>query len=309
MSNSKDEKTIPENVIYANFGLKRRVDSLSETLVPEPLPPSLPDADTDNDPDPDANNDNEWVFEIEYLEEELPQDPEFYTGEWLSTVTMSQMDKGRLYRGLSGYNDGNLIVLNFQNSTIRGQIKGSGTAVYDVTIALPYRSTDELSATLQEFLADPAVDITSENIIIPDKYLNVLQASLDSLPLFICSCPDQADVCKHCLTLALGADEELAKNRRQIFEMRGLNLSQVEESLEKQKLKAAATKLSTLEGRFWEGSELPALPNPEPFNVVEHSDMEYLYKAMEAVSYTSRDLLIAMTDLEDIYYQLCETTD
>ena len=55
---------------------------------------------------------------------------------------------------------------------------------------------------------------------------------------------------------------------------------------------------------FWEGRELPPLPEPKYAPAVDDSDPELLRKAMRSVSHTNIDLLRAVSDVDDLYYHL-----
>lgn len=52
---------------------------------------------------------------------------------------------------------------------------------------------------------------------------------------------------------------------------------------------------------FWNGRELPALPDPKIAPAIDDSDINYLHKALRMVSYTSLEQLRAVSDIEDMY--------
>lgn len=57
---------------------------------------------------------------------------------------------------------------------------------------------------------------------------------------------------------------------------------------------------------FWNGRELPTMPEPKIAPAIDDSDPDLLRKAMRAVSHTNVDLLRAVSDVEDLYHFLTE---
>ncbi|WP_151549085.1 MULTISPECIES: SWIM zinc finger family protein [Corynebacterium] len=60
---------------------------------------------------------------------------------------------------------------------------------------------------------------------------------------------------------------------------------------------------------FWQGGQLPPLPDPKVEPALDDSDLSLLHIAMRSVSYTSIDELRAITDIEDMYYFLTHNED
>ena len=60
--------------------------------------------------------------------------------------------------------------------------------------------------------------------------------------------------------------------------------------------------------RFWNGGPLPEIPQLKTQSALADSDEELLHKAMRTISYTSVDELCAVSDIEDLYYNLTHET-
>lgn len=55
---------------------------------------------------------------------------------------------------------------------------------------------------------------------------------------------------------------------------------------------------------FWDGREMPRLPEPKLAPMIEDSDIDMLHRAMQSVSFTNIDQLRAVADIEDLYEEL-----
>jgi len=118
-------------------------------------------------------------------------------------------------------------------------------------------------------------------------------------------------VCKHIVAvgdkLATRADADPAV----IFNMRGLDFARLERMVLEQAKTVSResftpSDLSEEEKNeiFWNGRELPKLPQPKVAPAIDDSDPDLLRKAMRSVSHTNLDLLRAVSDIEDLYYHL-----
>ena len=138
-------------------------------------------------------------------------------------------------------------------------------------------------------------------------------------------------MCKHIVATMMAAADRVTADPGLVFQLRGLNLADMR--LPKQATKPAgsvgsapkpqaAEALSTAKraeapspeaitaatDRFWNGGPLPEIPQLKTQSALADSDEQLLHKAMRTISYTSVDELCAVSDIEDLYYNLTHET-
>ena len=154
---------------------------------------------------------------------------------------------------------------------------------------------------------------------------------------YYCDCPDKAKVCKHVVATMMAAADRVAADPGLVFQLRGLNLADMR--LPKQSTKPAGSAgsvpatpetsapagasgarqkpqaeapspeaIAAATDRFWNGGPLPEIPQLKTQSALADSDEELLHKAMRTISYTSVDELCAVSDIEDLYYNLTHET-
>lgn len=254
-----------DNVIYANFGAKARV-----TDTPQPQrsqPTRLPAAQR--------------------------------LGEAVAELT----DHGRISRGRQYAMSGHVLSLEVANGRVDGRVAGSQNEPFSVTVTLPYRSTDDV-AEVSERLARTTNGLRlARQGSLDDGMLDILLAEQADDIRFHCDCPDPSVVCKHAVAVVEKLISRLDTDPLLIFQLRGLDLLRLEQLVAEQ----ARVLNRESEGDaelFWQGRDLPDLPDPPRSPALDDSDLDLLHKAMRAVSYTSIDQLRAVSDIEDIYDHL-----
>lgn len=251
-----------DNVIYANFGAKKRVSS------PEELP------------------DLRETTQFNAVARKVRDLVHYYT------------DQGRLKRGRDYARNNNVLNLKLDGSTISADVVGSQNEPFRVTISLPYRDTDDLAAVTAELAELPnGIKRAKAGKLSED----VAETLIGSRAQFWCDCPDHVVCCKHAVAVAYAAADRLEAEPLLAFELRGLDLLKLEQSLTMQ---ARSISERNVKSHFWDGKTLPDLPSPKKAPALEDSDESLLRKAMRLVSLTSIDELKAVADIEDLYYHL-----
>lgn len=255
-----------DNVIYANFGARTRVSTPEETGAGSRTPHFRTSGAT-------------RLFE----------------------AVAAQTDSGRLNRGRQYHQAGNVIDLEIRSGAIHSQVAGSQNDPFTVTLALPYRSADDLAAVTQELARTRNGMSQARRGELSDSVLDVLIAESADQIRFRCDCPDYVPVCKHLVATAHALAEKLDSDPPLIFRLRSLDLSHLEHTVLQEANVAARESAEGDSTLFWEGRPLPDLPDPPVAPALEDSDLDLLHKAMRMVSFTNVDQLRAVADIEDLY--------
>ncbi|ADK28612.1 hypothetical protein [Corynebacterium pseudotuberculosis] len=251
-----------DNVIYANFGAKKRVSS------PEELPASRE------------------TIQFNAVARKMRD------------LVHQYADQGRLKRGRDYARNSNVLNVKLDKSTVSADVAGSQNEPFHVTISLPYRDTDDLAAVTAELAELPnGIKRAKEGKLSED----ISEILIGSSAQFWCDCPDHVVCCKHAVAVAYVVADRLEAEPLLAFELRGLDLLKLEQSLTMQARSISERDVKT---HFWDGKALPDLPSPKKAPALEDSDESLLRKAMRLVSLTSIDELKAVADIEDLYYYL-----
>ncbi|RNE48425.1 hypothetical protein [Corynebacterium alimapuense] len=260
-----------DNVIYANFGSRTRVSGpteVSKSTPRRPRPAMAPAA------------------------------------QLLIDVVTNRADSGRLTRGRQYATGGHVVSLEILSGRVHGQVAGSQNEPFNVTIQLPYRSTDDIAGVAAELARTPNGLRRARQGEVSESLLEVLLAEdLDDIRL-LCDCPDSAPVCKHKVAVVEKLAAKIDADPLMLFELRGMNLVSLEQAVMAQAQNASRESESDPE-KFWTGRDFPDLPNPKVAPALEDSDLDLLHKAMRTISYTNIEQLRAVSDLEDLYDHLC----
>lgn len=268
------------NVIYANFGTKKRV------------------------------TDPKQVNQVERVNAGASALSTAATR--VITQISREVDSGRLSRGREYARAGNVVGLDIRVGAIHGQVAGSQNEPFSVLIQLPYRSKDDLTEVTDALISEGnSLDNAREGKL-SDSMVDILYAPTLGDIRFSCSCPDPDYLCKHIVAVADRLAARIDADASVIFSLRGLDFPQLEQLVidRAQEVSAQAVDSAdhmdphTRHELFWSGREMPELPRPKIAPALDDSDMDLLRKAMRAVSHTSIDLLRAVSDVEDLYYHL-----
>ena len=253
--------------------------------------------------------------------------------DWLTDLAFTQSDNGRMSRGRSYYQGGHVMNLEFVPGSITAKVIGSQPQPFSVDIMFPPR-TDPQLARLPDLTSqlDGGIQAVRSGQFSPDM-LKILFGGHPYKARYYCDCPDKAKVCKHVVATMMAAADRVAADPGLVFQLRGLNLADMRlpklagsagsvpatpetsasagASGSRQKPQAEAPSpesIAAATDRFWNGGPLPEIPQLKTQSALADSDEELLHKAMRTISYTSVDELCAVSDIEDLYYNLTHET-
>ena len=255
--------------------------------------------------------------------------------DWLTDLAFTQSDNGRMSRGRGYYQGGHVMNLEFVPGSITAKVIGSQPQPFSVAIMFPPR-TDPQLARLPDLISqlDGGIQAVRSGQFSPDM-LKILFGGHPYKARYYCDCPDKAKVCKHIVATMMAAADRVAADPGLVFQLRGLNLADMR--LPKQSTKPAGSAgsvpatpetsasagsagaakkaeapspeaIAAATDRFWNGGPLPEVPQLKTQSALADSDEELLHKAMRTISYTSVDELCAVSDIEDLYYNLTHET-
>ena len=306
-----------DNVIYVNFGARDRAPVAGRDMFADPDAPSHKPRRKPTRARAKAKGTRSTA------------------ADWLTDLAFAQADSGRLSRGRGYYQAGHVINVEFVPGAITAKVIGSQPQPFSVAIMFPPR-TDPQLARLPDLISqlDGGIQAVRSGQFSPDM-LKILFGGHPYKARYYCDCPDKAKVCKHIVATMMAAADRVAADPGLVFQLRGLNLADMR--LPKQSTKSAGSagsvpptpKTSASAGsaesakraeapspeaiaaatdRFWNGGPLPEIPQLKTQSALADSDEELLHKAMRTISYTSVDELCAVSDIEDLYYNLTHET-
>ena len=255
--------------------------------------------------------------------------------DWLTDLAFAQADSGRMSRGRGYYQGGHVLNVEFVPGSITAKVLGSQPQPFSVAIMFPPR-TDPQLARLPDLISqlDGGIQAVRSGQFSPDM-LKILFGGHPYKARYYCDCPDKAKVCKHIVATMMAAADRVAADPGLVFQLRGLNLADMR--LPKQSMKPAESAgsvpatpetsapagsagsakkaeapspeaIAAATDRFWNGGPLPEIPQLKTQSALADSDEQLLHKAMRTISYTSVDELCAVSDIEDLYYNLTHET-
>ena len=265
-----------DNVIYANFGARRRVSSPEETGTP-----------TVQD----------------------PADQLSHAAMVVLNAALRRTDAGRVKRGRDYAANGHVSELRVRPNSMDASVTGSQNEPFYAGFILPPRTQDDLKQAMSAMAATPGGLKRAEQGEFPDEVLDVFLGATPDEFRFFCDCPDPADVCKHAVAVAIAAARRITQEPATVFAIRNMAMDAVEASLRDGAYTIAKANAEVGSEFFWTGREMPDLPNPKIAPMIDDSDTDLLRRALESVSFTNIDLLNAVADIEDLYDALVEEDD
>lgn len=262
-----------DNVIYANFGRKVRVEKPEQTR-------------------------DERAERVERRPAMAP------AAELLLEVATSRADRGRLTRGRDYARAGHVLSMDLRNGAVHAQVAGSQNEPFTVAVQLPYRSPDDLSVVSAELARIPNGMRGARKGELSRTVVGALLAEDINDIRVRCDCPDPFAICKHAVAVLEKLAGKIDADPLALFTLRGMDLISLEKAVMVQ-AKDVSRESEENPELFWAGRELPALPEPRVAPALDDSDLDLLHKAMRAISYTNVDQLRAVSDIEDLYDHLC----
>ncbi|AWB82138.1 hypothetical protein C3B44_07005 [Corynebacterium yudongzhengii] len=262
--NAPRKRVQHDNVIYANFGARQRVESSQD----------LPERRVDRQVSPAAAR--------------------------VINAVVPHADQGRRTRGRDYARNGNVVEIQENKGAIHAQVAGSQLAPFNVTMWLPHRAHEDIEAAVQELNRIPNGLQRAQRGQLDGQILDELFAQESELR-FTCDCPDNHRVCKHIVAVADRVAARIDSDPGLIFRVRGFNLSSIARRLERSVEHRTTQTPVHSDPDFWDGGKLPDLPEPKVAPALDDSDSDQLQKAMRMISYTNIDQLRAVSDIEDLY--------
>ncbi|GAB3085240.1 hypothetical protein [Corynebacterium aquatimens] len=279
----KPQRPSEDNVIYANFGQRKRVSTAEETLsIPRDAAGSAPNASGDT---------------LEALHSNAP-------ARRLLDAMMRKAETGRLSRGRAYAAKGNVLSVAVEPGKFVGSVAGTQNEPFTPVVILPYRTTEQVQEAVQLMASSRGEVRAARAGRFSEPLLKLLLASDREPVRFMCDCPDNTDVCKHAIAVTFKAAEMLDADPTVLFRLRKLDPLTVERQLLESSKKRANVNHNGSTELFWEGRELPDLPTPKVAPMIEDSDIDLLHRAMQSISFTNLDQLRGVADIEDLYQEL-----
>lgn len=274
MSKQQSNRPSEDNVIYANFGARKRVATAAETGGPQQQAP--------------------------------PTTSKSQAAMRVLNAAVRRTDIGRAKRGHQYAQQGHVTDLRVRIGGMEASVVGSQNDPFYTGFILPARTPQELRQVMSHMAKNASATRKARDGEFPDAVLDVLLAATPEEFKFFCDCPDSADVCKHAVALAEEAARQIDADPGTVFSIRSLSMAAFEETVRDSAHATAQENASAGSEYFWSGRELPALPTPKIAPMIDDSDTDLLRHAMETVSFTNIDLLHAVSDIEDLYDMLVE---
>lgn len=290
-SGGKKRRITKDNVVYVNFGAQHPPRS----PAPSPGRSATSAAQTAGNatattPDPGGAP--------RLPGSSLPRQFRSSLGRALAERAEQGTDGGRLSRGKSYWRSGHVIGVHLAQGAIHGEVSGTQLTPFTATIGLPFRSAKDVGELTHKLAQTPASLSAAQKGILTRDSLEIVFAREDEPLRVTCTCPDNAQWCKHLVAVALQAASLVDKTPARAFELRGLNLDNLAADIHARLKKAAAVPAPE---KFWDGGKLPEVPESFPPPALGESDPAALRRAMRAASFTAVDELQALADIEDIY--------
>lgn len=232
-------------------------------------------------------------------------------------------DAARRSRGEAYYRDGHVLGHRMVDGQIVGEVKGSQLEPFTVVIRLPGR--DGAADRFLRWLAGTSGAAEDfDHGILPADRIGELLLDADENVTARCSCPDPSAVCKHAVAVAAAAGAELDADPMSALELRGVSVHEARHRLAKLVSEAAQAVLSParpvrrptgpkasdpvleeVERDFW-GADLADvdLPAPAPLHPLRDTDPTLLHAALRPATVISHETLRAVADLEDCWDHL-----
>ncbi|MBI9000173.1 hypothetical protein M0E87_07610 [Corynebacterium sp. CCM 9185] len=212
-------------------------------------------------------------------------------------------EEGRRKRGRAYADNGNVLSVVVDRDRITGTVAGSQNEPFTVTVGLAYRSAEDLQEAIRVLAGDPrGIDAVRRGSI-PDEVLDVLLCA-DAAELRLhCTCPDPTPVCKHSVAVARVASEKFDAGPHLLYALRGVDPVSVQRSMSGAVAKRGETAVVSSE-EFWQGGQLPPLPDPALAPLIDDTDPEKLADALFTASYTRIEARAGVADITELYHHL-----
>ncbi|MDO5076548.1 hypothetical protein [Corynebacterium sp.] len=263
------KRTVVDNVIYANFGSRPKQPSRQKRTMSSAV----------------AGR----VFAAQLIPDLLAQ----------------LIDERRISRGRTYARDGHVTRVELGSGIITGYVRGSQSEPFFVQLRLPPCDAASVTDVMERLRALPngLQDVLAGQV--PSAWIRTLIAhGADQIDVR-CSCPDRALVCKHAIALGEVVAERIHEKPEQVFWLRGVDVRRLLAPLETS-APWEASEVSYDAEHFWQGWQLPELPEPDAALGFTAEHAQVLYRAVEAISSSTVEQLRGVADIEDMYDYLTQ---
>lgn len=271
--------------------------------------------------------------------------PKTTFGRWLWECITRSADTGRIRRGEEYFAHAKVAGMQISNGFVAVNVEGSQLDPFSATIYLPARERTVAHEVFSWLVQDPLAMKRFERGDLPFELMEKLFCAGDEEFRFDCTCPDLAPCCKHVIAGALDACTTIDASPWRALELRGwseytarrhmesIARSQgrlgVDNATSKAVGKAvdragsgdsAATAATATDHddsaaaamtqeEYW-GAALPRIPVPEvdPIDPLQVTNRSLLHEALAPTCVISYETLRAVSDLEDCWHHLKEST-
>lgn len=228
---------------------------------------------------------------------------------WLEALAHID-ESDRLSRGKTYANNGSVLDITTNGSTIQAQVQGSAMRPYKQSIQLLAFSASEKRQIVEAILDNPL--FLSE--LLQRRLPQELEAFLSARRIYIfphsweeitssCSCPDYADPCKHRAAVYFKLANEIDKNPFLLFEWRGLDLIAELQQQRQSPEQSSALLFIPPWNSFLSKTEMPAADYAYSQEIAQQLD----FSTLEVTSHrifrllTPRPLFCPKFDFKDIF--------
>lgn len=172
---------------------------------------------------------------------------QWWVERWLELLDSYRFKK-RLERGRNYAREGNVLSIEFKDAQVVAQVQGSVPEPYVVTLSLDLFSAenwDDVVETMSEkaiFLAEllaGSMPPNMEKVFIANG-LSLFPYNLADVHS-LCTCPDQANPCKHIAAVYYQLGDRFSEDPFVLFQLRGRTKEQIFAALRDQRVKTAPT--------------------------------------------------------------------
>lgn len=196
-------------------------------------------------------------------------------------------ERGRYTRGVNYHRDGHVTSTDVRAGLVTGLVRGSQLDPFEVALHFASNPLDRDS-----IIGIPhALTLMSKG-----TYPQQIATQLFDIQRCECTCPDPAPVCKHAVAVGLAFADMLHSNPEKALALRHMSLATIADAID-----------APPAADFWNGGQLPPLPDIEPDSALERGDRTLLTQAIRAASLNSVEALRGMYQLEEIYEHIMPT--
>jgi superfamily II DNA or RNA helicase len=154
-------------------------------------------------------------------------------GRWFAEALSGFDESGRLSRGASYANTGKVASINFEGRSALAKVQGHSSPWYKVRIDFPPLGADAAKKLRSIIETEPFLLAKLESGELPEELLDrIKEKGIDLIPRSwssmkrSCSCPDWGDPCKHMAAVYYLIAQEVDRDPRILFKLRGVDLSE-----------------------------------------------------------------------------------